>query len=228
MTRSIVDVIHFRYTDLVVSNREMFEAMEMLQTIIEALTEYTLLGTGDRVIISNSIYVVEYRLSSLNHRSQRDRGLDYDLPSDTGRLDLSEALGMATHIFLHLGIRSINVQADRHRRPFLRLYAALPHERDFSMLIAPRFYLCLLLWICAVGASDEKNQVARNFFIRSLSQVCSNLLIQTREDFEICLREILWIDPLCEVLTSKLWDDLTTLWLNEIVIYASPDNDNNT
>jgi hypothetical protein len=224
MTRSIVDVIHFGRSDIVVSNREMFEAMEMLQAITEALTEHMLIGIGDKVLISNSIYVTEYRLCSLNHQSQRNRGLEFDLPSETGRLDLSEALGLAAQTFMHLGIRSINSQADRHRRPFSRLYAALPHDRDFSQLCAPRFYLCVLLWICAIGSTDAKNPIARSFYIRSLSQMCSALLIHTREDLDLCLREMLWIDPFSEILASKLWDDLTMFWIQEINIYPLAEN----
>jgi hypothetical protein len=221
MTRSIEELVPFGYSDLIITNREMLEGLEMVHAITQALSELPLFDMNNRIIVSNSIYMVEHRLSALNYRSMRMRGWDYDPAGEGDQLDLSEALGLATQMYLHLAIRSIHVRAARHRRPFRRIYAALAHDYDFNSLVAPRLYLSLLLWILSIGAADMTNSVARNFYIKSISQLCLLLLIITREDLEACLREVLWSDPFSSELTDKIWEDVTTLWHQEIDIYMS-------
>jgi hypothetical protein len=216
MTRSVIDAIHFGQSDIFISNREMLEVMEMLGVISETMLNPAFLTVESKVVISNSIYVAEHRLASLNHWSLKGRGLDFDLTNDSRRLDVSEALGLAAQLYMHLGIRLVNVRAGRHRRVFRRLFAALPHDRSFADITGPRFHLCLLLWIFAIGAADYANQVVRRFFLKGLSDICGILLVYSAEDFEGCLREVLWIDPFSADLARNLWDDITLLWLHDI------------
>jgi hypothetical protein len=220
LTRSVVDIIQYGRSDLIVGNREFLEALELLHSISEAMTAYYMTGGGDRVIISNSIYFVEYRLSSLNYRSLRERSFEFDFPAETGRLDLAEALGIASQIYLHLGIRDVNVRVERHRRLFGRLLGALPQERNFEELAAPRWYLCLLLWIFSMGATDPTNVVAKNFHVRGMAQLCNILMVHSREDFVGCLKEVLWVNPFSSRAAEQSWEDINMLWLGDTHAYA--------
>jgi hypothetical protein len=224
MTRSIEELVRFGHSDLIITNREMLEALEMVHAITQVLSRLPTLDMNNKITISNSIYMVEHRLSALNYRSMTMRGWEYDPAGEGDQFDLSEALGLATQMYLHLAIRSIHVRAGRHQRPFRRIYAALPHDYNFNSLVAPRLYLCLLLWILSIGAVDTTNAVSRAFYIRSLSQLCLPLIILTREDLETCLREVLWMESFSTEVADKIWNDLSLFWSQEIELYTSLEN----
>ncbi|KAI1760749.1 hypothetical protein GGR53DRAFT_508649 [Hypoxylon sp. FL1150] len=120
------------FRDLTVHNREAVELFELLYSITECINNFdyaSLESTyGERIQVSDSIYMVEWRLCQLEEvsRSQNSwkrTGSAPVIPSveeDTrprhpSPTDLSDVLIYAAHLFLHLAIRGQPPSAQRHR-----------------------------------------------------------------------------------------------------------------
>ncbi|KAI0886202.1 uncharacterized protein GGS22DRAFT_125714 [Annulohypoxylon maeteangense] len=119
------------FKDLTIQNREAVELFELLYSITECINSFdyaSLESTyGQRIQVSDSIYMVEWRLCQLEEllRSQNSwkragsaplltsiEEPERRYPSPT---DLSEVLLYAAHLFLHLAIRGQPPSAQRHR-----------------------------------------------------------------------------------------------------------------
>ncbi|KAI1483350.1 hypothetical protein F4774DRAFT_367295 [Daldinia eschscholtzii] len=121
------------FKDLTIQNREAVELFELLFSITECINNFdyaSLESTfGQRIQVSDSIYMIEWRLCQLEHvsrtrQSWRRSGSVPVLPSieadDTqprfpSPTDLSDVLIYAAHLFLHLAIRGQPPSAQRHR-----------------------------------------------------------------------------------------------------------------
>ncbi|KAI0172898.1 hypothetical protein GGR52DRAFT_427795 [Hypoxylon sp. FL1284] len=119
------------FRDLTVHNREAVELFELVHSITECINNFdyaSLESTyGERIQVSDSIYMVEWRLCQLEETSRVRRAWKRTgsvplLPSiedeHAGRLsptDLSDVLIYAAHLFLHLAIRGQPPSAQRHR-----------------------------------------------------------------------------------------------------------------
>lgn len=128
--------------DLTVQNREALELFELLYSITDCINtfDYRTLKSAysQKVQVSNSIYLVEWRLCQLeqlsrSRQSSRRSGSVPLLPSiEGGRpprqpapTDLSDVLIYASHLFLHLAIRGLPPSAPRHRVLVESLMSAL-------------------------------------------------------------------------------------------------------
>ncbi|KAI6089100.1 hypothetical protein F4821DRAFT_65600 [Hypoxylon rubiginosum] len=120
------------FRDLTVHNREAVELFELLYSITECINNFdyaSLESTyGERIQVSDSIYMVEWRLCQLeevsrSRQSWRRTGSVPVLPSieedshprHPSPTDLSDVLIYAAHLFLHLAIRGQPPSAQRHR-----------------------------------------------------------------------------------------------------------------
>lgn len=121
-----------RLKDLTIQNREAVELFELLYSITECINNFdyaSLESTfGQRTQVSDSIYMIEWRLCHLEHAARGRKSwkragsvpllpsVDVDtqlrFPSPT---DLSDVLIYAAHLFLHLAIRGQPPSAQRHR-----------------------------------------------------------------------------------------------------------------
>ncbi|KAI0827223.1 hypothetical protein F5Y06DRAFT_291138 [Hypoxylon sp. FL0890] len=129
--------------DLTIQNREAVELFELLYSITECINnfDYSSLDStyGQRIQVSDSIYMIEWRLCHLEEisrprQSWKRAGSVPILPSieDGGRqprypspTDLSDVLIYAAHLFLHLAIRGQPPSAPRHRALAEALMSAL-------------------------------------------------------------------------------------------------------
>ncbi|KAI1392012.1 uncharacterized protein F4822DRAFT_113111 [Hypoxylon trugodes] len=120
------------YKDLTVSNREAVELFELIYSITECINNFDYASLedtyGQRIQVSDSIYMVEWRLCQLeeysrSRQSWKRAGSVPLLPSIEGggdphvhsATDLSDVLIYAAHLFLHLAIRGQPPSAQRHR-----------------------------------------------------------------------------------------------------------------
>ncbi|KAI1806898.1 hypothetical protein F4811DRAFT_508563 [Daldinia bambusicola] len=121
------------FKDLTIQNREAIELFELLYSITECINnfDYTSLENtfGQRIQVSDSIYMIEWRLCKLEHvsrtrQSWRRAGsvpllpsieTDNTQPRFPSPTDLSDVLIYAAHLFLHLAIRGQPPSAQRHR-----------------------------------------------------------------------------------------------------------------
>ncbi|OTA93177.1 hypothetical protein M434DRAFT_395861 [Hypoxylon sp. CO27-5] len=131
------------FKDLTVQNREAVELFELLYSITECINNFdyaSLESTyGQRIQVSDSIYMIEWRLCHLeeisrSRQSWKRAGSVPLLPSiEEGErpprypspTDLSDVLIYAAHLFLHLAIRGQPPSAQRHRALAEALMSAL-------------------------------------------------------------------------------------------------------
>ncbi|KAI8624914.1 hypothetical protein F5Y19DRAFT_281779 [Xylariaceae sp. FL1651] len=128
----VADTGHHGFKDLVIRNREVVEVLELMYSITECLGSFDYNNLAnmsiERVQLSDSIYLAEWRLfqleeSSRNHVPfERAGSLPLLTSSDIKRetesspaIDLSEILTLASHLFLHLALRGQPPAAPRHR-----------------------------------------------------------------------------------------------------------------
>ncbi|KAI1097195.1 hypothetical protein F4804DRAFT_347375 [Jackrogersella minutella] len=130
------------FEDLTIQNREAVELFELLYSITECINgfDYASLEStyGERIQVSDSIYMVEWRLCHLEELSRSrhswKRASSVPLlpsveeerqPRFPSPTDLSDVLIYAAHLFLHLAIRGQPPSAQRHRALADALMSAL-------------------------------------------------------------------------------------------------------
>jgi hypothetical protein len=200
LSRSLLDSARSTSYHVVTPNRQVFDILEMLFSISEAISMHQL--HGNRELISNSIYLVEYKLVTMNFSG----GIE---EQQSNRIELSKILGLAAHLFLHLGIREIPIKARRHQVLFQRLSKFLPYEWNLWELNASQLSLKLLLWSVFIAGASVFEDSSRYLLIFKLKELCSILKIHDRVDFEKHLKTILWLEPFCSSLAGELWNDMT-------------------
>lgn len=174
-------------------DRLILRVMNLMASIAQAITAYPSKG-GDRVRISNSIYVVEFLVLSPR----------YPL-SDTPPTDISEPLRLSMILFIHLGIRELPPRATRNQLLIKKLFNALPHDRELSNLRASSAQLSLLLWIFFVGAAASDGYSNHFDFQDGVLRLCDTLQLWRYEDFESRLEEIAWVPGFCAPHATALW-----------------------
>ncbi|RYP07192.1 hypothetical protein DL764_002638 [Monosporascus ibericus] len=119
---------------LSIQNREAIELFELLYSIANSINIFDWADLNnfkaERALISDSIYLLEWRLCQLEdlirsrqHYSTRAESLPVLMPSENNETwmetspptDISNALIYASHLFLHLAIRGQPPAAYRHR-----------------------------------------------------------------------------------------------------------------
>lgn len=130
------------FRDLTIHSREAVELFELLYSITECINnfDYASLDStyGERVQVSDSIYMVEWRLCQLEEMSRSRQSWkrtgsvpllpsteDDRQPRHPSPTDLSDVLIYAAHLFLHLAIRGQPPSAQRHRALTDALMSAL-------------------------------------------------------------------------------------------------------
>jgi len=188
----------FGPSDISEPSLSVIKVLILLQSISRTISEFLDVG-GDRVVISNSIYVAEHQLLSLAFLQGG--------PAAAG-LDISECLRIAALLYLHLAIREWPLRAQRHRRLAESLLRSLPHDRDLSTLVAPEMGLSLLLWAQFVGAVAAIEPQSHAFFAARVTQVTAAARITNYTDFERGLKTVAWTDPFCRLRSTGLWDEI--------------------
>jgi hypothetical protein len=154
--------------------------------------------TCERIKLANSIYLAEHMLCRMNSSPVSD--------VEPKCLDISAPLAAAAHLFLHLGVRNIPSNASRHRHLLKRLHISLPHDLHYESLVhAPRVGVRLLLWVCVIGTVVENDVWIHNIRLAQVRQLCVILEVRSYEEFEHCLKEVLWIDPFSSEHISRVW-----------------------
>lgn len=127
---------------LVVRDREIIQIFELIHSITECLAtfDYNNLWnmSTERVQLSDSIYVAEWRLFQLEESyrnlnlSKRTSSLTLEAKNmgrgemrDAQVIDLSESLVLAGHLFVHLALRGQPPAAARHRGVMEALVSSL-------------------------------------------------------------------------------------------------------
>ncbi|XXH02338.1 [NU+] prion formation protein 1 [Hypoxylon texense] len=130
------------FRDLTIHSREAIELFELLYSITDCINNFdyaSLESTyGERIRVSDSIYMVEWRLCQLEETSRSRQSWkrtgsvpllpsveDERQPRHLPPTDLSDVLIYAAHLFLHLAIRGQPPSAQRHRALTDALMSAL-------------------------------------------------------------------------------------------------------
>ncbi|KAI0385130.1 hypothetical protein F5Y04DRAFT_246887 [Hypomontagnella monticulosa] len=144
------------FKDLTIQNREAVELFELLYSITECINNFdyaTLEDTyGERIQVSDSIYMVEWRLCQLEEFSRSRHStragsapllpsIEDKQPRYPSPTDLSDVLIYAAHLFLHLAIRGQPPSAQRHRALTEALMSSLSDPvLTLDLLSQPKVY----------------------------------------------------------------------------------------
>jgi hypothetical protein len=90
---------------------KVFEMMEMLSLLTAFARPYPSQRVK-RIVISDSIYAIDYELSIMNF------GDCWETLAVTNKVDLSVCLALAAHLYLHLGVRDLSASS----RTYLMLF----------------------------------------------------------------------------------------------------------
>ncbi|KAF2728525.1 hypothetical protein EJ04DRAFT_569440 [Polyplosphaeria fusca] len=186
---------------IIVSNRSLIDILDRMDAICNAIPKLAISDTS-RTLVGNSIYNAEYRLFELDP----DR-LTHASCSNEGSTDISEPLAAAAHLFLHIIIRSVPVNATRHRRLFDLLSYLLNTTPLLNYAASSRLGLCFLVWMHTVGSIDGEDFIARGQHLMQLERLCAAVGIAQYEEFELCLKEVLWVDEF-GIFARRAWEDV--------------------
>ena len=178
---------------------EVLEIMHTLRLISGTMSKPRL-QNKDRRSIGAIVYSVEHQLLTL--KSERLESS----PSSGSELDVSKILLIAAHLFLHLAIRELQSTTTMHIYMQNTLQSMLPIEKGKwqQSHSASR----LLLWSSFIGAAAAAGQTNRVVFVKKLRIVTSSLKISSCDEFELILRDILWLDKFCGLHCSTIWDEI--------------------
>jgi hypothetical protein len=191
-------------SDILEPNLAVLNSLAMLQALSRTIVAYPYDG-GDRLAISNSIYVVEYQLLT-----QLQSLKISPVQNAAGPVDISECLALSGLLYLHLAIRELPLLPERHRRLIQRLVTSLPYDHDLLLAVAPEMGLCLLLWALSIGATIFTEPPLRSSILERMVEVNAALSVSDYENFESRLKRILWMDGFCGLRSAALWDEI---WL---------------
>ncbi|KAF2112849.1 hypothetical protein BDV96DRAFT_145287 [Lophiotrema nucula] len=173
----------------------LFDAFDLLNAITYAIDNFET-GNFGRRDISDSIYHAEYMLSELNSQV-----------TPLGNDHTAAALTAAALLFSHLCIRSLPVNAPRHRFLFSSLHSIL---QDSTLALDPQdleAQNCVLLWLHCVGAADESKSIPRGLHIAEIERLCIALELRMYEDFETSLKLVLWVEEY--PYARRVWEDVS-------------------
>lgn len=195
-------LIHYAPSVLGLVRPEVVEGMQIMRMLVLAISTF---GTEDALIdratISNGVYSVEYRLLSL-------RSDPYDDVSTHAGMDLSKALVLAHHIFLHLAVRELPRTAKMHVNMLKELEAVLLLDPRSLTLSDPQVATQFLLWVLFIGAAAALGRDSRAFFVYTLQQACIRLQILSRQEFEEVLRKVVWLDKFGSFHCPGIWSEM--------------------
>ncbi|KAK9366205.1 hypothetical protein V1509DRAFT_630470 [Lipomyces kononenkoae] len=179
-------------------SRQLLKLLMMLRSISNAISAFPDVG-GDRVAISNSIYLVEYNLISLQltHPDQIE-----------DKIDISECVSLAALLYLHLAIRELPSNAHRHHRLIEKLFHSLPHKQDLAKMMAPDPTLTLLFWAFFIGIVSVTDPARHAILVKRMTELRIALHINEYAKFARTLKMVLWIDHFSEPWSITLWGEM--------------------
>jgi hypothetical protein len=181
----------------------VFEIINSLHLISAAIASVEA-GQVDRRTISNTVYTVEHRLLSL--RSDATSKDDED--KKLGQLDLSRALLLAAHLYLHLAIRDLPGTAKMHLNIMKMLQSVIQPSLSSYLSSTSTLNLTVLLWTLFIGAIAAQHRPDRAIFVQHLRLVSSVMGISSRTEFEGRLKGVLWLEKFCDAHCGRVWDEM--------------------
>jgi hypothetical protein len=152
--------------------------------------------------LSRAVYTAEHALLHLRSSSEPvTRTGDSDV-------DLSEALLLAAHLYLHLAVRELPGTARMHLNMLGKLHAAVPESLANVVLLWDDLSLEVLLWVLFVGAAAARAHASRPVFVRRLREVSVAVGVASRADLEAALKGVLWLDRFCERHCEGIWAEM--------------------
>ncbi|KAH8691240.1 hypothetical protein BGW36DRAFT_387928 [Talaromyces proteolyticus] len=199
--RHVQPVMGKRFLNICEPPESLLTLLDMLRSISQSISLFPTIGS-DRVAISNSIYVVEYKLLSIQH-------LHLGRQHAKNQIDISECVSLAALLYLHLAVRELPLKAHRHKQLKERLFHSLPHDQNLSSAVGSETDLTLLLWAFFIGMDTTTRQEPQESLIKRMSELSTVLCLEKYEDFISALKTVLWMDQFCEPRAIHLWDEIT-------------------
>jgi hypothetical protein len=189
---------------------EVLEIMHSMHLLVTAISS---VEGGHTMVkpaaISNAIYSLEYRLLSLRSDSGDDLSGD-------SYIDLSKAIVIALHIFLHLAVRQLPRTAKMHVNMLRRLESVIVLDVASLDFFSSPVAQHLLLWMLFVGAAGALGTDSRPSFVHRLRHVCIDLQILDVGEFSEALRRVLWLNSFGKPHSSSLWDEMFRISIAEL------------
>jgi hypothetical protein len=177
-----------------------------LQQISIAKANASDLSLAERKIVSQVIYLTNHRLlmeiSDVNY-------------SQAPGFELYQAFLVASALYLNLMIREIPRRARVHY-PLMEKLRILMNNNFPGKLIKGSALKCII-WIVFMGAAANPPAESGNYFINLLALISENLGIREEHGLKNRLREVVWIDNICDGYLSSVWAEMMAATFNSTV-----------
>lgn len=190
---------------VVVKNKSVLDILDMLSSLSGVLNDHRV--EGNRISISNTIYLIEYKLDLFNFDRTEDH-TSAEMDKEPGVFDLSRALGYASQIYQHRAIRKISSSWGNPSRLLIRLKEALKPYQTTPKTCGSSLNLDLLLWTLSIAVQDSFNMSERYIYLEEMGHVCKLLQIRSFKGFEKHLKNVLWMDSFSSGPARQQWNDL--------------------
>jgi len=204
----------------------LLDTIGALNVICTAATRT--LSFEERKAISKAIYLLEYRLLSINYESHGEMNT-FETGEDFIDANLKESFRIAAILFIHLAIRDLtpmvkmNVVLAQKLSESLRVCSyALYNTKDTETFgverrwgesdrqeIGRKRYL-LLAWIAFVGATAMQ-QNERYFFMGILKTACEEVNVRSAKELQDVLKIVVWSGSFCGRFMNEIWDGVGVL-----------------
>ena len=181
-----------------------FDTLETLQQISIAKANAAGLTLEERKTVSQVIYLVNHRL--LTEVSD----INDDVVSG---FELCEAFWVAAVLYLHLMIREIPRRARIHY-PLTKKLRVIINSK-FSGQLVEGAALEYAIWIIFLGAAASPPEEDDSYFINLLMLISENLGIKEQGGLKARLRNVVWIDEICDPYLKVIWADLKKVAIRE-------------
>jgi hypothetical protein len=174
-----------------------FDILETLQQISIAKANASELTLAERQTASHVIYLV-------NHRLLMEVSDVHD--SEAPGIDFHQAFWVAALLYLHLIVREIPRRARIHH-PLVKKLQILINSQFPGRLVEGSVLQCAI-WIVFLGAAASPPEENGNYFISLLVLISDHLGITEQGGLKKHLREVVWIDDICDRYLSIVWAEM--------------------
>jgi hypothetical protein len=183
-----------------------FDILETLQQISIAKANAANLSLAERKIVSQVIYLTNHRLlmeiSDVNH-------------NQAPGFEFCQAFLVASTLYLNLMIREIPRRARVHYPLTEKLQIIM--NNNFPGKVIEGLALEVIMWIIFIGAAANPPEERGNYFINLLALISENLGIREEHGLKNRLREVVWIDDICDGYLSNVWAEMMDTTFNSTV-----------
>lgn len=183
-----------------------FDILETLQQISIAKANAVKLSLAERKIVSQVIYLTNHRLlmeiSGVNFKK-------------AAGFDLYQAFWVASTLYLHLMVREIPRRARVHY-PLTEKLRILMNSNFTGQLFEGSALECAI-WIVFLGAAAKPPEESGNYFVNLLALITEHLGIKEEDELKKRLREVVWIDEICDMYLSSVWAEMAAITCNKTV-----------